>query len=95
MRPVARANADTVVGGGLMTFGSTNVFVNTIPAVLFGSPITPHGCCGSPGCEIHCSSTIVGGSTNVFVNNIPSVRLGDPSVCGDPVITGSPNVFFG
>lgn len=95
MPPVARANTDTVFGGGLMILGSTNVFVNTIPAVLFGSPITPHSPCGSPGGEIHCSSTIIGGSTNVFVNNIPSVRLGDPSVCGDPVITGSPNVFFG
>lgn len=95
MQPVARANTDTVLGGGLMTFGSTNVFVNTIPVVLLGSPITPHGCCGEPGCEIHCSSTIIGGSTNVFVNNIPSVRLGDPSICGDPVITGSPTVFFG
>jgi len=95
MKPVARINTDPVVGGGLMTIGSPTVLVNTIPVVLFGSIVTPHGCCGEPGCEIHCSSTIVTGSTSVFINNVPSVRMGDIASCGDPIINGSPNVFFG
>jgi hypothetical protein len=33
--------------------------------------------------------------TSVFINNVPSVRMGDIASCGDPIINGSPNVFFG
>lgn len=94
MQPVAKVG-DIVATGGVLTLGSTTVFVNNIPAALYGSPVTSHGCCGSIGCDAHCAAVVSTGSTGVFVNNIPSLRIGDIATCGDPIVSGSPNVFFG
>lgn len=95
MNNAARSNLDKTIGGGILLNGSINVFINNIPASFLGSQVSPHGCCGEPGCEIHCSSVIITGSSTVFVNNIQSIRMGDSASCGDPIISGSPNVFFG
>lgn len=87
---------DVVAGGGSLIFGSNNVFVNNIPVSLIGTPVTPHACCGAPGCDVHCSASVaVSGVTNLFVNNIQPVTVGSVATCGDPVISGSVNVFFG
>jgi uncharacterized Zn-binding protein involved in type VI secretion len=95
MANATRTGVDKVSGGGIVINGSKNVFVNNIPASFLGSKITPHLCCGEPGCEIHCSATIITGSNTIFVNNIPVTKIGDSATCGDVLITGSPNVFFG
>jgi len=98
MMPATRIGVDFVGLTGVTTLGSPDVFINSIPATLFGSPVTPHEpCCCGPGCgcQEHCASVIVSGSSTVFINNIPSVYLGSLASCGHPVTTGSPDVFFG
>lgn len=99
MTLVARVGVDSVgTVAGTMILGSPTVFVNLAPVVYVGSPVLPHEPCCCPvncGCQEHCSSQVLTGSPTVFVNNIPSVRMGDMTLCGHPVMTGSPNVSFG
>ena len=104
MANAIRSGIDQVSGGGIVINGSNNVFVNGVSTSFLGSQVTPHLCCGEPaatppaggpGCEIHCSANIITGSNRVFVNNIPVIKIGDSATCGDVLISGSPNVFFG
>lgn len=57
--------------------GSSNVFVDGIPALRLGDPGVHSTCCGSNTWRVS------GGSTKVFINHIPAVRLGDATThCG-------------
>lgn len=69
--------------------GSPNVFINGIPAHRQGDHWQTH-CNGVPSCH---DSVAGEGSPNVFVNGKPLMRVGDKTVCGSPIVTGSPNVF--
>ena len=69
--------------------GSTNVFVNGIPAHRMGDAWDIHSTDSS-----HTGSAIAGSST-VFANGIPLCRIGDAIDCGSTMVTGSPNVFSG
>lgn len=96
MIPVATVRSSIVGPGGLILNGSENVFVNNKAVGHIGSVVSPHPCCGSPGCGSHCLAFMVGVKpATVFVNNIIPTRLGDVASCGDPVIIASLNVFFG
>ena len=82
--------------GGVATLGVPNVLVNGRPVVPPGSPVTPHPCCGAPGCGIHCSANTAGGSPTVFAGGLPIIRLGvDVDTCGHPRAQGSPDTFIG
>lgn len=70
--------------------GSSNVFINGIPAARQGDT-TPIHCLG-PICH---SGAIAMGSTTVFINGKPAARMGDPDCCGDTMGFGSSNVFIG
>lgn len=80
-------------GGGRLTGPLTNsVFINNMPVAVIGCQVMPHPCCGSEGCDGHCSARMVEGSNTVFANNIGIVRSGDMASCGH-VSTGSSNVY--
>jgi len=81
--------------GGVATSGSPNVLVNGRGVVPPGTSVTPHPCCGAPGCAIHCAAVTTGGSATVFANGKPIILEGDPDSCGHPRKTSSPNVFIG
>lgn len=71
--------------------GSTNVFVNKLPAIRKGDPGIHMACCGPN------SWNVKGGSSSVYVNGKPIARMGDATKhCGNNgvLITGSPNVFI-
>ena len=70
--------------------GSSNVFVNGIPAHRQGDSWSSH-CCGPP-CH---GSSLAAGSGSVFVNGLQLGRIGDPVACGSACATGSGNVFAG
>lgn len=70
--------------------GSSNVYINNLPAHRVGDIWPVHTC----GDSSHGSVT-VGGSSSVLVNGLPLARIGDPLDCGDICLTGSPNVIAG
>jgi uncharacterized Zn-binding protein involved in type VI secretion len=69
--------------------GSTNIFVNGIPAHRMGDAWDTH-------CAVSChTGNAIAGSPTVFANSIPLCRIGDAIDCGSTMVTGSPNVFSG
>lgn len=94
MGTAAVRQGDVNSAGGVATMGASTVFVNGRPLVYPGVSVTPHPCCGSPGCGIHCSASTSGGSPTVFVEGKPVIRVGDSDTCGHARAQGSPNVYI-
>lgn len=91
--PKCQRQGDPNSAGGINTSGIPTVRVNGRPIVVPGISVTPHPCCGSPGCAIHCSAVTSGGSPNVRAGNKPVIRTGvDVDTCGHPRAAGSLNV---
>lgn len=93
--PAVVRRGDANSAGGIATQGAATVFVNGRGVVPPGSPVTPHPCCGSRGCDAHCSASTTGGSATVFAEGKPIILVGDPDTCGHSRAQGSPNVFIG
>lgn len=90
-KPVVRVG-DINSAGGVVVQGHPNITVNGRLAAKQGSRVTPHPCCGAPGCNIHCVAIAAyPGSRLVTMNGIPTLRIGDKDTCGHPRATGSPN----
>lgn len=94
--PAATRKGDVCTGHGgfpprVNDQGSSNVFINGIPAHRQGDHWVTH-CDSSPSCH---DSVAGQGSSSVFVNGKPLMRIGDPIECGSAVAQGSPNVFAG
>ena len=90
-RPVVRLG-DKNSAGGVLTQGHMNITVNGRPAGKQGGRVTPHPCCGRPGCSIHCKATAAyPGSSKVSMNGIPTLRVGDKDSCFHPRADGSQN----
>lgn len=71
--------------------GSTNVFINSLPAIRLGDPGIHSSCCGPNQWKT------AKGSGTVYVNGKPQCRMGDKTThCGGDgkLINGSPNVFI-
>lgn len=92
-KPAVRKGDVNSAGGATVT-GSLKVLVNGKPLCFPGISVTPHPCCGAPGCGIHCSAKTAGGSIKVLVEGKPVIRIGDIDTCGHPRATGSPNVVI-
>lgn len=91
--PSVQRVGDPNTAGGIVTSGSASVRVNGRPMALAGQPVTPHACCGQPGCGIHCSATTQGGSGTVRAQGIPILRSGvDTDTCGHLRAGGSADV---
>ena len=91
--PNVQRLGDPNTAGGIITSGVASVRVNGRPIVIPGRPVTPHPCCGEPGCGIHCSAVTSMGSSNVRAANAPVIRTGvDLDTCGHARAGGSPNV---
>jgi uncharacterized Zn-binding protein involved in type VI secretion len=86
---------DSNEAGGLVTDGALNVLVNGMPVCTHISSVTPHACCGSPGCSIHCYAVTTSGNFTVFANGLPVVFVGVSDSCGHTRVQGSLNVFVG
>jgi uncharacterized Zn-binding protein involved in type VI secretion len=72
--------------GGVILTGSSDVFIDGMPAATVGDKVAKHSKKGP-----HKAATLVSGSPDVFVNGKPLVRQGDPASCGHPA-TGSSTV---
>jgi hypothetical protein len=100
-RPVARIGDIITTGHGcdstsIIKQGSSNVFINNTGAVRVGDSDT-HNIPTPAGLIIVClphTVTVGVASQTVFVNGRGLARVGD-TFSGEPISTGSPNVFAG
>ena len=68
--------------------GSSNVFINGIPACRQGDPVSSHTC----GNNTH-AGTISAGSSSININGMPAAIIGSAVSCGGVVAKGSDNTF--
>lgn len=84
---------DVVDGNGIIIGpGHLNVRINGIPLARYGDAITPHSCCGVPGCEAHCAATLLPGSRklNIKVNGETIIVQSDFATCFDVITIPRP-----
>ena len=94
MPPVQR-QGDPNGAGGVNTSGVASVRVNGRPIVVPGISVSPHPCCGQPGCGIHCSAVTSGVSGSVRAGSKAVIRNGDADTCGHSRVAGSGDVRAG
>jgi len=86
---------DANAAGGLTTVPRPTVWAAGRPLAAFASPVTPHLCCGAPGCSIHCVAFVTGGALTVLAEGLPVHRVMDIDTCAHPRVTGAFNVLVG
>lgn len=77
------------IAGGLLTGGSTDVFIEGAGAVRLGDADASHG--AGP----HAAATMAAGSATVFVNGLKLCREGDAATCGHTGSGGATTVQAG
>lgn len=82
-------------GGAAIGAGASSVLINGRPACTPGTKVTPHPCCGAPGCAKHCAASVTRGSTSVLVEGKGLVYVGVPDSCGHSRAVGSSDVIIG
>lgn len=90
--PVVRVG-DVNAAGGSAIMPRPTVLSSNINVAAFASSVTPHPCCGSPGCSIHCAANITGGSPTVWAEGKPIHKVMDIDTCGHPRVTGDNRVL--
>ena len=80
--------------GMVRATGSSDVFVNTRPAVRQGDINTVHKIPGGIDCFLH-TGAVRTGSRSVFINGRGAGRVGDGLVNCTSIAQGSTNVFAG
>lgn len=93
--PAVVRRGDVNAAGGAAVEGANSVLANGRPVVGPGVRVTPHPCCGAPGCQIHCMAVTTGGSGSVIAEGKRVILVGDPDSCGHPRVQGSPDVVAG
>jgi uncharacterized Zn-binding protein involved in type VI secretion len=81
-------------GGAAIGSGASSVIINGRAACLVGTSVTPHPCCGRPGCAIHCAAKTTLGSMSVIAENKPINYVGSPDTCGHSRANGSNDVII-
>lgn len=86
---------DINAAGGAAIAPRPTVLSTFVPLAMFMSPVTPHPCCGVPGCEIHCAATIgTARAVDVLAEGTPIHIVGDVDICGHPRATGDFTVLY-
>ena len=93
--PAVVRRGDVNSAGGAATQGARSVLANGRAVVGPGVRVTPHPCCGAPGCHMHCVAVTTGGSGSVIAEGKPVILVGDVDTCGHNRIQGSPDVVAG
>ncbi len=92
MPNVVRSGDINIVGGAAIG-GAPTVLAEGAPVMVPNMPVTPHPCCGGPGCGKHCNAITTGGSSTVFAEGLPIITSLDFDSCGDKRQTFAPTVF--
>lgn len=90
MRQLARVGDPTTghdcFGPQVITSGSSNVFIDGIPAARVGDSVSSHTC----GSNTH-AGVIMSLGLNIFINGMEAAVTGSPISCGGTVASGSPS----
>ncbi len=89
--PNVQRQGDPNSAGGIAINGVASVRVNGRPIMVNARSVTPHPCCGNPGCGAHCNARTANGTSVVRVQGIPVVYTGCNDTCGHPRVGGSPD----
>ena len=81
-------------GGAAVGSGASSVIINGRAACTPGTSVTPHPCCGAPGCGIHCAAVTTLGATSVIAEGKPIIYVGSPDTCGHSRANGSTDVII-
>ena len=90
--PVVRIG-DVNAAGGVAIVPRPTVLASGRPLAAFTSVVTPHPCCGQPGCEIHCAAVITGGAPTVLAEGTPVHKVMDIDSCAHPRVQGDLRVL--
>lgn len=90
--PIVRMGDVNSAGGAAMVPRST-VLSSQKPLAAFASSVSPHPCCGAPGCSIHCAASITGGSPTVWAEGKPVHKVMDTDTCGHSRVQGDNRVL--
>jgi len=90
--PIVRVT-DSNSAGGMAVSARLSVLSGTMPLAGFMSPVTPHPCCGAPGCSIHCAATILPSVSTVLAGGLPVHKVMDVDTCGHTRVTGDSTVL--
>lgn len=82
-------------GGIAVGAGASSVRINGRSACIPATSVTPHPCCGAPGCAMHCVARTTIGSSSVRVEGKPLIYVGSPDTCGHSRALGSRDVIIG
>ena len=64
--PIVR-KGDKNSAGGIAINARNSVRSSGIPIAAYRSSVTPHPCCGRPGCNKHCNAKVTGGAPTVQI----------------------------
>lgn len=95
MPSVVRRGDPNSAGGAVTGPCAPSVIVNGRPVSVPGDTVTPHPCCGLPGCAIHCAAKTRGGSSSVIVEGKAVQYVGCVDSCGHARALGSMDVIVG
>lgn len=94
MANVVRKTDTNTAGGAVIGPCSPTVFAEGLNVSLPGDGVTPHPCCGAPGCGAHCSAKTTKGSSTVFATGKPIITDMDIDTCGHKRQSKAPTVFI-
>lgn len=94
MPNVVRRTDTNTAGGAVIGPCAATVFAEGLNVSLPGDAVTPHPCCGLPGCGAHCNAKTQGGSPTVFAEGKPIIHHNDIDTCGHKRNTHAPTVFI-
>lgn len=86
---------DTNTAGGVALAGATKSYAQGNAIMLPQQPVTPHPCCGSPGCGAHCTAHTKGGASKVFCEGKRVIHTEDYDTCGHKRQSNASKVFVG
>jgi uncharacterized Zn-binding protein involved in type VI secretion len=93
--PGAVRIGDTNSGGGrAIGPGAKSVLINGRAACLNGTSVSPHTCCGRPGCAKHCAAKTQQGARSVIAQGKPINYIGNSDTCGHARSQGSNDVIL-
>ena len=84
---------DTNSAGGRTTGARNSVRSSGIPLAAYRSGVTPHPCCGRPGCSKHCNAKVTGGNTKVYAEGKPVHTVRDSDSCSHKGSRGDKKVL--
>jgi len=79
--------------GGSATGARSSVRSSGTPLAAYRSGVTPHPCCGSPGCSKHCNAKVTGGAPTVFAAGKPVHIVSDSDTCAHKRVQGDKKVM--